>query len=256
MRLIVCGAFGRLGAAVCKLAAETDGTQIVAATYNQKKEHTDFPIYREVSRIIEPSDVVISCVPPTAAAEMLAILEYCATRRIPLVLCTTGMPAQVEAAIEKATKSVAVLRSANMSLGINLLSRLLRRISPLLHGTGFDIEIIEKHHNQKIDAPSGTAILLADSINAAMDNRMQYTYNRSDTHVKRNRDEIGIHALRGGTIVGEHTAVFAGRDEVIELTHIATSREVFAVGALKAAQFLQTKTHGLYTMDDVIGDTL
>jgi 4-hydroxy-tetrahydrodipicolinate reductase len=139
-----------------------------------------------------------------------------------------------------------------MSLGINLLSDLLKRASQLLYDSGFDIEIIEKHHNQKIDSPSGTALLLADSVNDALDGKLRYSYDRSTSHEKRARDEMGIHALRGGTIVGEHSVVFAGYNEVVEFKHIAHSREVFAVGALKAAEFLRGKPAGLYTMQDVI----
>ena len=168
------------------------------------------------------------------------------------MICTTGMSAEVEAAIVKAAEKVAVLRSANMSLGVNLLSALLRRASRLLYDADFDIEITEKHHNQKIDAPSGTALLLADSVNAAMKGKMRYVHDRSQSHKKRDRDELGIHALRGGTIVGEHSVIFAGLDEVVEFTHIAHSRNVFATGALKSAQFLIGKPPGLYSMQDLI----
>ena len=251
MKIIVCGAFGRLGAAVCKVAAETLA-EVVAGTdvAGSDSESAAFPVYTEISLCRENADVVICCVPPTASAEISAILEYSATRKIPLVLCTTGMSPEVEAAIAKATESVAVLRSANMSLGINLLSGLLRRVATLL--PGFDIEIIEKHHNQKIDAPSGTALALANAINGAFEESFEYVYDRSGERKKRGASEIGIHTLRGGTIVGEHSVIFAGCDEVIEFNHQALSKEVFAAGALKAARFIKGKPPGFYSMQNII----
>lgn len=252
MKIIVCGCLGRLGAAVCKVAAETADAQVVAGTDIIASDNAAFPVYTEITRCEESADVIICCVPPTAAEEMLAILEFSAARQVPLVICSTGMPPEVEAAIEKAAEKAAVLRSANMSLGINLLSGVLNRVSRLLHGSGFDIEIIEKHHNQKLDAPSGTALLLADSVNSALDGKMDFVNDRSQAHAKRGRDEIGLHALRGGTIVGEHSVVFAGRDEILEFTHIAQSREIFATGALKATEFLRGKPAGIYTMMDVV----
>ncbi|MCL2224401.1 MAG: 4-hydroxy-tetrahydrodipicolinate reductase [Defluviitaleaceae bacterium] len=254
MKIIVCGCFGRMGEVVCKLAAENPGTEVVAGVDLPEfaKAKPSFPVYRNINEFTAQADAIINFMPPTAEADMLAVLDYGVKRGIPMVICTTGMPLQVETAITNAAQKAAVLRSGNMSMGINLLANLLKRISPLLHESGFDIEIIEKHHNQKLDAPSGTALLLADSINTAMEEKMQYVNDRSATHAKRTRDEIGFHAIRGGTIVGEHSIVFAGHNEVIELKHSAQSREVFAVGALKAAEFLQKKSHGLYTMQDLM----
>jgi len=213
-----------------------------------------FPVYGDIAQCAMAADVVLDFLPPTAVAETLGVLEFCVSRKIPLVLCTTGMPPEVESEIAAASEKVAVLRSANMSLGINLLSNMLRRASKLLHDAKFDIEIIEKHHNKKLDSPSGTAILLAETINDALDGKMRFVNDRSGVHAKRAHDEIGLHALRGGSIVGEHSVVFAGLDEVIEFTHIAQSRDAFAVGAIKAADFMRGKPPGLYTMQDLIND--
>jgi 4-hydroxy-tetrahydrodipicolinate reductase len=243
-----------MGTVVCRLAAENPKMEVVAGIeILEASGALPFPVYGDISQCAMPADAIVNFLPPTAAiSDALAIVNYSVEKNVPLVICTTGMPAELEAALEKASQKVAILRSANMSLGINLLSSLLNRVSELLHGTGFDIEIIEKHHNQKLDSPSGTALLLADSINGALGGKMDYVNDRSQRHAKRSHDEIGLHALRGGTIVGEHSVIFAGRDEVIEFTHSALSRDVFAVGALKAAEFVSGKNPGLYTMQDLI----
>jgi len=168
------------------------------------------------------------------------------------VLCTTGLPANIIAKVKQAAGKVAVFQSANMSLGVNLLANMVNKAAKLLYDVGFDIEIIEKHHNQKLDAPSGTAYILADAANQALEGKMEYTHDRSQSSAKRNQNEIGIHAIRGGTIVGEHSVIFAGRDEVIEFKHSAGSRDVFAVGAIKAAQYIKGKPAGFYGMQDLI----
>lgn len=180
-------------------------------------------------------------------------MEYCAKRQIPLVFCTTGLSEEQLQKLEDTAKQTAVLKSANMSLGINLLLKLLKDAAKVLAPVGYDIEIVEKHHNQKLDAPSGTALALADSINEAMDGSYVYTYDRSQVRRKREKKEIGISAVRGGTIVGEHEVLFAGLDEVIELKHTAYSRSVFGKGAVEAARFLAGKPAGMYDMSDVIG---
>jgi 4-hydroxy-tetrahydrodipicolinate reductase len=243
-----------MGTVVCRLAAENPKMEVVAGIeILEASGAMPFPVYGDIFQYATPADAIENFLPPTAAiSDALAIVNYSVEKNVPLVICTTGMPAELEAALEKASQKVAILRSANMSLGINLLSNLLGRVSELLHSTGFDIEIIEKHHNQKLDSPSGTALLLADSINGALGGKMEYVNDRSQIHAKRSHDEIGLHALRGGTIVGEHSVIFAGRDEVIEFTHSALSRDVFAVGALKAAEFVNKKPPGLYTMQDLI----
>jgi 4-hydroxy-tetrahydrodipicolinate reductase len=180
------------------------------------------------------------------------LLAYCEEKKVPVVLCTTGYDEAQLAKIEEASKKTAVLKSANMSLGINTLMRLVQEAAKVLAAEGFDVEIVEKHHNQKVDAPSGTALALADSINEAMDNVYSYTYDRSQERKKRSDKEIGIAAVRGGTIVGEHEVIYAGEDEVIEFKHTAYSKAIFAKGAVSAAAFLAGKEPGLYDMSDVI----
>lgn len=181
-----------------------------------------------------------------------ALLDYCTEKKLPVVLCSTGLSKEQLDRVEESAKEVAVLKSANMSMGINLLLKLLKNAAKVLAPAGYDIEIVEKHHNQKLDAPSGTAIALADSINEAMEDAYAYTYDRSKERKKREKQEIGISAVRGGTIVGEHEVLFAGVDEVIEFKHTAYSRIVFAKGAIEAAKYLSGKPAGRYDMSDVI----
>ena len=182
-----------------------------------------------------------------------SLLDYCVDKKLPVVLCTTGLSEEQLAKAEKAAKKTAVLKSANMSLGINLLLKLLKDAAKVLAPAGYDIELVEKHHNQKLDAPSGTALALADSVNEALGNEYHYVYDRSTVRQKRDAKEIGISALRGGTIVGEHEVIFAGTDEVIEFKHTAYSRSVFGKGAVEAAKFLAGKESGMYDMSDVVG---
>ncbi|MCL1862693.1 MAG: 4-hydroxy-tetrahydrodipicolinate reductase [Defluviitaleaceae bacterium] len=251
MRIIVCGSNGRMGNVICKLAAENPETEVVAGI-DVTSETRDFPIFNDINLCDVKADVIISFLPPTANSETLDIVDYCIKHNTPLVICTTGMPKDTESTLNEAAEKIPILRSANMSLGINLLSTLLKRAAQLLYDADFDIEIFERHHNQKIDSPSGTALLLADSIRNALHDKVEYVTDRSTNHEKRAHNEIGLHALRGGTIVGEHSVVFAGRDEVIEFTHIAQSRDVFGVGALRAAKFLQNKSPKMYSMQDLI----
>jgi len=249
--IIVVGCFGRLGSVICNMAGQ--GTQVVAGVdIITPGDALPYPIYTDINACEQPADVVVVCVPPHAAASVLAATEYCETRQIPMVLCTTGLDAATMEAVKKTTQRNAVMISANMALGINLLANLLNKAAKLLYDANFDIEIIERHHNQKLDAPSGTAYLLADAANDALGGNMRYTLDRSSNQHKRERDEIGLHALRGGTITGEHSVVFAGLDEVVELKHIAQSRDVFAVGALKAVLYMKGQPAGLYTMQDMI----
>ena len=181
------------------------------------------------------------------------LLEYSAARQIPVVLCSTGLSQEQLAKVEETSRKVAVLKSANMSLGINTLLKLVQDAAKVLAAAGFDMEIVEKHHRLKLDAPSGTALALADSINEAMDNQYHYVYDRSQKREKRDDKEIGISAVRGGTIVGEHEIIFAGQDEVIEFKHTAYSKAIFGKGAVEAAKFLAGKPAGRYDMSDVIG---
>ena len=180
------------------------------------------------------------------------LLDFCREKRIPLVLCSTGLSEEQLEKVRDVSKDVAILKSANMSVGINALIKVLKEVSPLFAEAGFDIEIVEKHHNQKLDAPSGTAIALADSINESLDEAYEYTYDRSQRREKRRRQEIGISAVRGGTIVGDHDVIFAGHDEVVTLSHRAYSRAIFGKGAIEAAKYLSGKGPGLYDMSDVL----
>lgn len=189
----------------------------------------------------------------SVASAMDDLLDYCAEKKVPCVLCTTGLSEAQLAKVQETSKQVAVLKSANMSLGINMLLKLLKEAAKTLSPAGFDIEIVEKHHNQKLDAPSGTALALADSINEAMGDSFGYVYDRSQVRQKRDAKEIGISAVRGGTIVGDHDVIFAGADEVITFSHRAYSKAVFGKGAIQAAKFLAGKPAGLYDMADVIG---
>ena len=252
-KIIVCGCLGRLGSAVCSLALANPAIEIVAGVdVMPPSGGLSYPVCADINQCQTPADVVICIYRPSATADIEALLDYSVNRQLPLVICTTGLSADILEKVQQAAKKVAVFQSANMSLGVNLLVNILGKAAKLLHNTGFDIEIIEKHHNQKLDAPSGTAYLLADAIDTALDGKMQYVHDRSQDTEKRSRNEIGLHAIRGGTIVGEHNVIFAGQDEVIELTHIAQSRDVFAVGAIKAACFIKGKSAGYYGMQDLI----
>ena len=180
------------------------------------------------------------------------LLDYCVEKKLPCVLCTTGLSEEQLAKVKEASKEVAILKSANMSLGINLLLKMLKEAAGVLAPAGFDIEVVEKHHNLKLDAPSGTALALADSINEEFDNSYEYVYDRSTRREKRSQKEIGISAVRGGTIVGDHDVIFAGADEVITFSHTAYSKAVFAKGAVQAAKLLAGKDAGMYDMSNVI----
>jgi len=252
-KILLCGCFGRLGSAICRLAAHNPETDIVAGVdVMPPGGGMSYPIYTDITQCQQLADVVICCYRPSATADIEALLEHCVKNQLPAVLCTTGLPESTLDVIHSVSEKVAVLLSANLSLGINLLINILERTTKLLYDAGFDIEIVEKHHNQKLDAPSGTAYLLADAANQALDSKMQYVHDRSQTREERSRNEIGLHALRGGSITGEHNIIFAGQDEVIELTHIAGSRDVFAAGAINAARFMKGKPPGLYTMQELI----
>ena len=256
-KIILCGCFGRMGSAICRLAAQSPTVEIVAGVdIMPPSGGITYPIYSDIIQCRQPADAVICFFPPSATADIEALLEYCVNNQVPLVLCTTGLPENILEMVRLSARSVAIFQSANMSLGINLLSNMLSRAAKLLHDAGFDLEIIEKHHNQKLDAPSGTACLLADAANQALGGKMKYVHDRSPVRKERSRNEIGLHALRGGSIVGEHNIIFAGQDEVIELTHIAQSRDVFAVGAINAARFIKNKPPGLYSMQELINSTI
>ncbi len=247
-KILLCGAGGNMGRAVARSVESADNVTIVAGFDVNLPIGTDFPVYSSLLEISEEVDVIIDFSHPSMTD---AILDFAKDTRTPAVICTTGLSGDQISKIEQTAKEVPVFFSANMSLGVNLLIGLAQKAAALLEDN-FDIEIIEKHHNQKLDAPSGTALAIADAIADTISYEPEYTYDRHSVRKKRDKFEIGIHAVRGGTIVGEHSVIFAGRDEVIELRHTATSKEVFAVGAVKAAVFLKDMAPALYSMKDLI----
>ena len=217
--------------------------------YDPEKALREGTVFPSLDQCSVEADVIVDFASPKAVDGLLA---YSCKKQVPVVLCTTGLSGEQLAAVEKASQVTAILRSANMSLGVNLLLKLVSDAARVLAGSGFDMEIVEKHHNQKVDAPSGTALALADSMNQAMDGQYAYTCDRSTRREKRNPKEIGISSVRGGSIVGEHDVIFAGRDEVLTLSHTAYSKAIFAKGALEAAKFLAGKKPGMYSMTDVV----
>ena len=245
--IILSGCLGRMGRAVCAAAIER-GDRIVAGI-DPLGGVADYPVYTSPEEIPADcnADVIIDFSHHSA---LPALLEFARARNLPIVVATTGHTPEETAAIQEAARRIPVFFSRNMSLGINLLTELCRRAAATL-GTGFDVEIIERHHNRKLDAPSGTALMLADAI-AEEREESEYIYDRHAVRRQRDKREIGIHAVRGGTIVGEHEVMFAGRDEVITLSHSAASREVFATGALAAAAWLPGKSAGMYAMPDMV----
>ena len=249
IKAIMHGCNGKMGQVITNICKEDTGIEIVAGIDVYDGISNDYPVFPNISVCNVEADVIIDF---STASAIDDLLVYSVEKQIPVVLCTTGLSdVQLEKAREVATK-VAVLRSANMSLGINTLMELLKKAAQIFAPAGFDMEIVEKHHNQKVDAPSGTALALADSINDALENAYEYKYDRSQERKKRDKYEIGISAVRGGSIVGEHEVIFAGQDEVIEFKHTAYSKAVFAKGAVEAAKFLKGKGPGMYGMQDVI----
>lgn len=247
-KIILNGCNGKMGQVITRLASEEESLEIVAGFDIIKTKENDYPVFTSPDDFNGEADVVIDFSHPDSLENILA---FCRKRRLPIIVCTTGLSNSQKNMMEAASKEIPVFFSANMSLGINLLIDLAKKATALL-GDSFDIEIIEKHHNQKIDAPSGTALAIADAISEDMQNSAEYVYDRHISRKKRKKSEIGIHAVRGGTIVGEHTVLFAGNDEVIEIKHSAASKEIFAVGALKAAKFMKGKSAGMYSMNDLI----
>ncbi len=249
INIILHGCNGKMGTMISELVEKDDNVQIVAGidAYGQGK--FSYPVYENITMCDVKADVVIDFSNATAVD---GLLDYCVAHKTPCVLCTTGLNEALLLKVAETSKQVAVLKSANMSLGINLLMKLLKEASQVLAQAGFDIEIVEKHHNQKLDAPSGTAIALADAINEEFDGSYEYIYDRSTRRAKRDAKEIGISAVRGGTIVGDHDVIFAGADEVITFSHTAYSRAVFGKGAIEAAKFLAGKKPGMYNMSHVI----
>ena len=235
LKIALSGCSGRMGRVISDIVSSRDGMEIAVGFDIRTEQYADFPIYKDFAEYQGDCDVVIDF---SNAALTERLLDYCEARRLDR--------------IRAASASIPVFRSGNMSIGINLMSELLKKSASVL-GDKYDVEIIEKHHNQKLDAPSGTAIMLADAVASALPYKAEYVYDRHERREKRPAHEIGISAVRGGTIVGEHSVLFCGRDEIIEIKHTALSREVFAVGAVDAAEYMATRTQsGMYDMNDVI----
>ena len=249
VKMIMHGCNGKMGQVITKIVKEDANAEIVAGIDKYMGIPNDYPVFESIDKCDVEADVVIDF---SNAAAVDGLLDYCVEKQVPVVLCTTGLSEEQLGKVQEASKKVAVLKSANMSLGVNMLLKLLQDATKILAPAGFDIEIVERHHNQKVDAPSGTALAMADSINAVLNDEYTYTYDRSQVRQKRDKKEIGISAVRGGTIVGEHEVIYAGEDEVIEFKHTAHSKAVFAKGAVEAGKFLKGKSAGLYDMKDVI----
>lgn len=249
IKVLMHGCNGKMGQVVSRMVDETEGMELAAGVDRFLGRENPYPVFESVEACDVPVDVVIDFSNAGAVDELL---DYCVEKSLPVVLCTTGLSDEQLKKVDECSEKIAVLKSANMSMGINLLLKLLKDAAKVLAPAGYDIELVEKHHNQKLDAPSGTALALADSINEAMGNEYEYVYDRSQVRKKRDAKEIGISAVRAGTIVGEHEVIFAGTDEVIEFKHTAYSRSVFAKGAVEAGKFLAGQPAGMYDMGDVI----
>ncbi len=248
-KIIMHGCNGHMGQVISSLIEEDEQAQMAAGIDVTDNQKNSYPVFTNIDDCNVEADVIIDF---SSAKATDHLLEYCVKRQIPLVLCTTGLSEEQLQKVQEAAKSVAVLKSANMSLGINTLLKLLKDAAKIFAASGYDMEVVERHHRLKLDAPSGTALALADSLNEAMDHEYHYVYDRSQVRQKRDDKEIGISAVRGGTIVGEHEVIFAGPDEVIEFKHTAYSKAVFGKGAVEAAKFLAGKPAGMYDMSDVI----
>lgn len=248
-KIILIGCNGRMGTLIQQIVAEDDEAEIVAGVDIANNGENAFPVYTEVNACDIAADVIVDF---SSATDIEKRIDYAVEKQIPLVECSTGLSEEQTSYLLAAGEKIAVLRSANMSVGVNLLLKLVKEAAKKLGEEGFDIEIVEKHHNQKLDAPSGTALALADSINEAMDNQYEYVFDRSQVRQKREKKELGISAVRGGTIVGDHDVIFAGLDEVVTFSHRAYSRGVFAKGSVVAAKYMKGKGAGLYDMADVL----
>ncbi|MDY3766294.1 MAG: 4-hydroxy-tetrahydrodipicolinate reductase [Lachnospiraceae bacterium] len=249
VRIIMHGCNGHMGQVITGIVKDDQDAQIVAGIDLVNNKDNGYPVFQSLKECDVEADVIIDFASPKATD---ALLDYCEEKQIPAVLCTTGLSEDQIARIEEVSKKTAVLKSANMSLGVNTLLRLLAEAAKVLAPAGFDMEIVEKHHHLKVDAPSGTALAMADSLNEALGNEYHYVFDRSQERKRRDEKEIGISAVRGGSIVGEHEVIFAGLDEVIEFKHTAYSKAIFAKGAVQAAKYLAGKPAGYYHMSDVI----
>lgn len=249
IQVIMHGCNGKMGRIITDMIAADQEAAIIAGVDAFDEGETPFPVFSNIKDCNVKADVIIDF---SVAAAVDRLLDYCVDRSLPCVLCTTGLSQEQIHKVEKAAQKTAILKSANMSLGVNLLLKMIKEAASVLSSAGFDIEILEKHHNLKLDAPSGTALALGDAINEELNGEYSYIYDRSQRREKRYNKEIGFSAIRGGTIVGEHDVIFAGTDEVITFSHAAYSKAIFAKGAVQAAKFLAGKPAGLYNMSHVI----
>ncbi len=247
LKIILSGCCGSMGRTVAACAAENPDCELVAGI-DVNDSASSFPVFHAPSEVEAQADVLIDFSNPSLLAPLLA---FGIERKMPLVLCTTGYSKEQTQEIKRASARIPIFFSGNMSLGVNLLIELSKKAAKVL-GNSFDVEIIEKHHNRKLDAPSGTALMIADGISSVLDKDMHYVYDRHSQRKPREATEIGIHSVRGGTIVGEHEVIFAGPHEVVTLSHSAQSRDIFALGALRAAGFLVCQSNGLYSMSDLL----
>ena len=247
--IVIQGIGGRMGHVLCDMIAQREDCRVIAGIDLKDGEQNGIPVYDSLEKLDGKGDVIIDFSSPAAVEKAL---PYCEAHKLPIVVCTTGLSEELQLKVVQLSRTVPVFKSANMSMGINLLMKLLKDAVPVLAAAGYDMEIVEKHHNQKLDAPSGTAIALADVMNQAAGGDYEYVYDRSTRREKRPEKEIGISAVRGGTIVGDHDVIFAGQDEVITFSHMAYSRKLFATGAVSAARFLAGKPAGMYDMSRVI----
>ena len=250
VKIIMHGCNGKMGQVITGIVAADKDAEIVAGIDIVDNRQNPYPVFTNIDDCNVEADVIIDF---ASAKAIDKLLDYVETRKIPVVLCTTGLSEEQLARVEEVSKKVAVLKSANMSLGINTLFKVLKSVSPLLAEAGFDIEIVEKHHHFKVDAPSGTARALGDAVNESLPEKYEYKFDRSQDRIPRPKNEIGFSSVRGETIVGEHDVIFAGEDEVITFSHTAYSKSVFAKGAVEAAKFLKGQPAGHYTMKEVIG---
>jgi 4-hydroxy-tetrahydrodipicolinate reductase len=251
INILMSGCNGKMGQVISRMVAESEELKIAAGYDKYTKVNNPYPVFDDLNKCDVKVDVIIDFSNPDALEDLLS---YSVKNKIPLIVATTGLSQNQVNKLREVSEVIPIFFSANMSLGVNLLMDLVKKAAKVLEHN-FDIEIIEKHHNQKIDAPSGTALAIADEINSALTEKQEYMYDRHSRRKKRNKKEIGIHAVRGGTIVGEHSVIFAGTDEIIEINHIATSKEIFATGALSAARYLYNKKPGFYNMNDLIAET-
>ena len=251
-KVIIYGCFGRMGTAISNVAHMHDVEIVAGIDVTASRESRSYPIYQDITDCPITADVIINFMPPNEEKGALALLKHCESFKIPMIIGTTSISSLVQDAIDSVSKTVAIFQSPNLSIGLNLFANIMENAAKLLFNAEFDIEILEKHHNKKLDAPSGTAIMLSEVINQTLGGNMHMTTDRSKHHAVRGRNEIGMHSIRGGSITGEHSVIFAGAGETIEFIHKAESRDVFAIGALKAAQFICGKPAGMYGMQDLI----